>query len=310
MPVYNVEKYIQTSVLSAFSQTFDSIEYIIIDDCGNDKSMDILEEILKVHPRKNDVFIYRHNLNQGLSAARNTGLKNAHGDFVFFMDSDDEITEDCIEKHYNAINLVNADFTIANIQLVGAKSVHVKDVDNIIEHEKPIYSFLKKKWNVSACNKLYRRSFLSEYNIEFVEKIIHEDVLWSYQVAINSNKLTCLKEKTYKYKIHNDSITRKKNNKVKIESLLYILKFLKDDFYVREYDKIYFRDFYSMFDALRFNTALLLLDYDGMYTEAKFYYNSIRSLNHSIINVYGVLLNMPFTFFKLLLSAVYKIYKY
>ena len=141
IPVYNVAEYIQTSFYSALNQTFQSIEYIIIDDCGTDNSMNILYDILDAHPRRSDVRIYHHDENRGLSAARNTGLKKATGEYVYFMDSDDEIVADCIEMHYKSIQRSNADFTVANIRLIGARSVHIKPIPNDAEQRPPLQSF-------------------------------------------------------------------------------------------------------------------------------------------------------------------------
>ena len=100
IPVYNVANYIRDSLLSALAQTFESIEYIVVDDCGTDDSLEIVKSILSSHQRAKDVFIYRHNCNKGLSAARNTGLEKAHGKFVYFIDSDDEITKGVPVKKY------------------------------------------------------------------------------------------------------------------------------------------------------------------------------------------------------------------
>ena len=114
IPVYNVAPYIKDSLLSALGQTFESIEFIIVDDCSTDKSMGIVYEVLESHPRKNDVVIVHHKQNEGLSSARNSGLAEASGDYVFFLDSDDEILPDCIEKHFNAIRNTDAQFTVSN----------------------------------------------------------------------------------------------------------------------------------------------------------------------------------------------------
>ena len=121
IPLYNVREYVESALNSALNQTFKSIEYILVDDCSTDGTMDIVESVLQNHYRKSDVYILHHKVNKGLSAARNTGLENSSGEYVFFMDSDDEITVDCIEHHYNAIKSNSVDFTIANIKLVGAK---------------------------------------------------------------------------------------------------------------------------------------------------------------------------------------------
>ena len=189
IPVYNVEAYIKVSLLSALNQTLDSIEYIIIDDCGADRSIDIVKEIIFEHPRNKDIFIYRHSQNMGLSVARNTGVKMARGKYIFFMDSDDEITEDCIELHYNLIKSSRADYTVANVSLLGAKSNHIKSISDRINHQTPIESYLKREYSVSAWNKLYNVGFLKNNNLVFKENLLHEDILWSYQISLLAEKL-------------------------------------------------------------------------------------------------------------------------
>lgn len=103
MPIYNVEKYISVTFLSILNQSFDSIEYILIDDCCTDNIMTIVQNIISKSTRRNDIKVYKHINNRGVSAARNTGLSKATGKYIFFMDSDDEISEKCIEIHYNTI---------------------------------------------------------------------------------------------------------------------------------------------------------------------------------------------------------------
>lgn len=188
IPVYNVENYIRESLLSALGQTFGSIEYILVDDCGTDRSMEIACSIVDGHPRKQNVRIVRHDRNRGLSAARNTGMAAATGRYVFFMDSDDELTPDCIERHYAVITRSSADFTIANIKLIGSKSIHIKDISDDCISDDLLSSFLKKKWNVSAGNKLYLKNFLTSHALSFQEGLIFEDILWSYNLCLHTVK--------------------------------------------------------------------------------------------------------------------------
>jgi glycosyltransferase involved in cell wall biosynthesis len=106
MPVYNVEKYMERALLSALNQTFESIEYLIVDDKGTDNSMAIVRRIIANHPRGKDVRIIDHGVNQGLGAARNSAIKEAKGEYLYCMDSDDEITKDCIEILYNKMRKI------------------------------------------------------------------------------------------------------------------------------------------------------------------------------------------------------------
>ncbi|MDR1668056.1 MAG: glycosyltransferase, partial [Bacteroidales bacterium] len=103
MPVYNVAPFVERALQSALNQTFENIEFLLVDDRGDDDSMDIVRRVVAQHPRGKDVRIIEHPVNIGTGAARNTAIDHASGKYLFFMDSDDEITEDAIEKLYRAM---------------------------------------------------------------------------------------------------------------------------------------------------------------------------------------------------------------
>ena len=102
IPVYNVEKYIRQTMDSALAQTFQSIEYLICDDCGNDSSIDIVKEYQQNHSRGKDIRIVRQPHNMGIGAARNRMIDESHGRFFYSLDADDIISPDAIELLYNA----------------------------------------------------------------------------------------------------------------------------------------------------------------------------------------------------------------
>ncbi len=137
IPVYNVEHYVRASLASALAQTYPNIEYIIVDDCGTDKSITIIQEILREHKRAKSVTLVHHESNKGVGAARNTGLVNAHGDYVYFMDPDDCLIPDCIALHHKAIVSSDADLCLANIKVEGRQTVHVKPFPIGIENDTP-----------------------------------------------------------------------------------------------------------------------------------------------------------------------------
>ena len=175
-PIYNVADFVKTSLLSALNQSFNSIEYILVDDCGTDNSMDIVQEVISNHHRKQDVFIYKHTKNLGLSAARNTGLKYATGEYIFFMDSDDEITRDCIELHYNTIVQNRADFSVGFTKLLGTTSKHIINNDFGVLYERNILlAFLKGQFVEAAWNKLYLRDFLLKNKADEIVALRHYD---------------------------------------------------------------------------------------------------------------------------------------
>lgn len=311
IPLYNVENYVVNSLMSAFSQDFKDIEYLLIDDCSTDNTMNIVNDFINKHPRANSVRIIHHNKNLGLSEARNTGLLNAHGDYIFFMDSDDIITEDCISKHYQVIQKnPDADFSVANIQLEGAKSLHIKPITSIIEEMPPLESYLKKMWNVSACNKLYKKSFILDNSLTFKSGLYHEDILWSYNIAKKSCKIVLVDKFTYIYKTHSNSITTHKNDYRKLDSLIFILTTMINDFH--KLNKNHYNIFFFKFiDFWRLNSALLLLNYKGNYYEQSKYYNKIQRLsNVKMMSVYSLLVKLPYPLFYILVKPMYVLYKY
>ena len=114
IPIYNVSLFVERALLSVLNQTYDNIEYLIVDDKGQDDSMDIVHRIIKDHPRGKDVRIIEHPYNIGLGATRNTAIDNAQGEYLFFMDSDDEIIPTCIEILVHKMQEHPVDFIAAS----------------------------------------------------------------------------------------------------------------------------------------------------------------------------------------------------
>ncbi|MDR0865204.1 MAG: glycosyltransferase [Candidatus Symbiothrix sp.] len=227
IPVYNVSQFIERCLYSAFNQTYSGIEYILVDDATPDNSMEIVEKILHNHPRQEAVKIVRHSENKGLSAARNTGVKASSGEYIFFLDSDDELASDCIETLVSAIGDQDIDFVIGEITVIGNK----RKAYPLLLLENGIYqgndfildSFLTKKWYEMACNKLVKRSIFSEKKAWFAEGIVHEDTLWSFQLALAAQSMAVTHTPTYIYHIQTNSITQKKSPR-NIDSFYLVLE--------------------------------------------------------------------------------------
>ena len=98
IPVYNVASYIEECIQSVLDQTYPDLEVVLVDDCGTDHSMELAENLIRKSNRSSIFRIEKHDRNRGLSAARNTGIKTATGEYLYFVDSDDKISQDCIEK--------------------------------------------------------------------------------------------------------------------------------------------------------------------------------------------------------------------
>lgn len=305
IPLYNVENYVIDSLKSAFAQTYSDIDFLLVDDCSTDHTMQIVEEYVLNHPRREAVRIIHHDKNLGLSAARNTGLEKACGEYVYFMDSDDEITEDCIENLYQAISDSGADWVMGNIELQGASSQHIKKVlERQIEGEEIFLSYLNQEWLEAACNKLLRRTFLIENELTFVSGLLHEDVLWSYHLAKVSKKVKFIQNKGYIYKVREGSITSTKVKK-RVESFAFILSKLYPDYSVTPFKK----EFSVFFSSLQFVASLLIISSAVPGMEKKVLYDSINAWAMPRVGLKSRLLGLPFGVFQLLLALPYKMYK-
>ena len=113
VPVYNVEKYLSRCIDSILNQTYKDYEIILIDDGSKDSSGKICDEYAKNH---NNISVI-HTKNRGLSAARNTGTENSHGEYITFVDSDDLISNSFLSDLYTLIVNNNADISLCNFQL-------------------------------------------------------------------------------------------------------------------------------------------------------------------------------------------------
>lgn len=208
VPVYNVESYIIRCLNSILNQTVvDCIELIIVDDCGNDKSIELAKDFLQKQSFLRYKIVY-HNENKGLSVARNTGLESASGDYIFFLDSDDEITHDCIELLLNSLLGYEYDVVVGNFITIGGET-SIKlwlETGAIIGNEIIQKEFMDNKWYAMPYNKLYRLQFINDNCLRFKEGVIHEDELWSFDISLCANSMYIDTAVTYKYYINPGSI--------------------------------------------------------------------------------------------------------
>ena len=124
IPVYNVEKYIKSCLQSVLCQSYKNIEVLIIDDCGTDGSMDIVRQIKNINPRGGAMRIISNKQNQGIATVRNQMIDEANGDYLFFLDSDDYITEDAISIMVDSSIRYQSEVTYASFRTIYNSSYH------------------------------------------------------------------------------------------------------------------------------------------------------------------------------------------
>lgn len=235
IPVYNVEPYIKTCLQSVFNQSYKNIEIILVDDCGKDNSMEIIKTVIDENKNLKEIKILRHKNNRGLSAARNTGIENSTGDYIYFLDSDDTLPSNSIELLVSEIKKYNndIDFVIGAVKTYGNKNyIYPLLSKPYIDNNNDILNdYLSFKWNVMACNKLISKKMIDKYNIKFIEGIYHEDMDFSFKLALHATKMACCYNITYNYLIRENSITtykKEKNYNDYFSIIISNLKYLKN----------------------------------------------------------------------------------
>ena len=118
IPVFNAEKHIRLTMQSALAQTFQSIEFLICDDCGTDNSISIIREMKQTHPRGQDIHILHQPQNMGIGAARNRMMAEAKGRYFYSLDADNIITENAIELLYNTAQKYHAEIVYGSYDRV------------------------------------------------------------------------------------------------------------------------------------------------------------------------------------------------
>lgn len=232
IPVYNVEAYIEDCLSSVAAQTYNGeIECIIVDDCTPDSSCIIIERFISKYTGNIEFKLLHHKKNRGLSAARNTGIDAATGEYIFFLDSDDEITPNCIELLTTPLKNKRYDFVIGDYKTIGSDNEFpplLLDEGEITTNDEIRTEYFKNNWYMMAWNKLCKLDFIRTHHLYFEEGIINEDELWSFKKACIAETMYISTKSTYKYKIRNNSITGCSSIEKRIESFSLITKNAKD----------------------------------------------------------------------------------
>lgn len=219
VPVYNVCDYLKEAIDSVLNQTYKNLEIILVDDGSIDGSEDIIEE----YSKKDDRIKCIHQKNQGLSAARNVGLENAHGEYVFFFDSDDYLHSQIFDILINVLNETNSDIVIASHckgEVVNSKwkeksyfgmNFEVRDGKYWIT-ENVLYS--NEYTSVDMCcawGKLYKRKMFD--STLFPIGKLREDEFTTYKLFYMSQKIAYYGQPLYFYRQRDGSIMNKKSDK-------------------------------------------------------------------------------------------------
>lgn len=196
IPVYNVALYVERCIKSVMLQTNEADECIIVDDCSEDDSIVRCQRLIEEYKGKTRFTILHHKQNRGLSAARNTGTEHATGEYIYYLDSDDEMSSDCLEKlvapisgdselemvigEYKTYYSINSRYLRKDLV---KKSHFFKNSPNELQTKEEVIDWYYNKKGSrpdQGWNKLLRLSFIKENKLYFREGLIYEDLLWTH----------------------------------------------------------------------------------------------------------------------------------
>ena len=290
VPIYGVERYIERCVRSLFMQTYQNVEYVFVNDCTPDNSINRLNKVLYEYPnRKEQVRIINHQYNRGVACARNTAINAINGDFVYFVDSDDYL-------ELNTIDVLIREFILTGADIISSNKI-INESTKDERYAEPIYrsvhemllSILTQPWHHELAGRLVKASLFKDYCIRAIEGQNHsEDWRIVPMIVYYSKKIAVVNENLYHYVINDSSLYHStKNWEQKKSALLQdynnyssLLLFFK------EKSELYYNLVYKYSTYKCFNLTL-----DAVYNyDKKFFYimrNLLMSYNHNYIKEYS-----------------------
>ncbi len=289
VPVYKVEKYLSRCVDSLINQTYKNIEIILVDDGSPDNSPKICDEYASRDSRIRVI----HKENAGVSEARNTGIDSAKGDYICFVDSDDYVREDMVERLISPANENNSDMVVASgyYKVYGDKIIELRSDCARGECERVVNKDFSVFWggkisHRSSCSVLYSRDTIKDIRFDSNLKIA-EDFLFVIQAMKKATKISCVDDCLYYYFVNDCSVMNNKDIKVsrftnEIAGLMECRKEFADN------DKVFA---ISSFDIYMVACSAYLAGFKGVYKEYKKlntkanykkYYNNCNTRNAKI----------------------------
>lgn len=284
IPAYNSERYIEPCLDSIINQTCDDYEIVIINDGSTDRTSDIIDKYIKEYPEKT-IRVYMQQ-NQGISSARNNGIDKAQGEYITFVDHDDWIEKNYVQKVKNKLQSENSDMLVFGYNTIDEN-------DNII-HTLPVAKDKKwARWGVCTVWLIVaKRDLFVRNEIYFPENLFNEDIPVAINLSFYSQKFTTLNEILYHYRVYIGNTCSKIHQKYESspESRRNVFRVFSD--IITKLDKQDEKDlviynaikFYYglLFVYFKYNTKEELLDEYEKYTKAlvEFFPNYKRAKIH------------------------------
>lgn len=216
VPVYNVENYLKRCIESIINQTYQKIEIILVNDGSTDSSPEICNEFARMDNRIRVI----HQKNVGLSGARNTGINEATGNYIYFIDSDDYVKNNTIESLISLAREKKCDVVIGNgLRITGDNSNPIKkefkksDFDLMHGIDYLVKAIQRDTYIACAWLNLYSLELIKKNQLYFKTGILHEDEEWTPRVLLHAKRVSVSDEYNYMYVIRENSITTKGNRR-------------------------------------------------------------------------------------------------
>ena len=248
IPVYHAVEFIRRSLESALNQSFDSIEYLIVDDGSQDGSSDIIKEMVHSHPRGEHIHLITHTSNMGVSFSRNEIIDKAQGDYLYFMDSDDVISKDTITLMMDSVRKYDAEIVFGSYEKIETsreRNVYQYPSMQLLKKD-ALANFAYRKYagiQASSCNYLVMTSILRENHLRFIDTNYWEDLVFTFDLVTYISRAVLLPDITYSYFCRENSLShyqqRKNISKEEIMKNVYAIEHLKTTSSLL-YNKVYF----------------------------------------------------------------------
>ena len=238
IPVYKVEEYIEHCLRSVMEQTYKEqpVECILVDDCGKDNSMNIAKQLLKAYNGPYTFKIIENEKNQGVASSRNNGIRASSGEYIFFLDSDDHITPDCLEILTKELEAhPQADVVLGNVFSIAYNRQLVKKrvTKGIIPKKRILEYFFHGDIPHAMWNMLIKADLVKRNEIYFVDGMIHcEDTNWSFRLYCQTEMMVFVPHTTLIYEDRPTSTmnTIGKNYATHLKWTLYNVNYILEHF--------------------------------------------------------------------------------
>lgn len=241
IPVYNVELYVEDCLRSVMDQTLQDIEIICVEDAGQDNSIDIIRRLMEEDSR---ISLFVNDKNMGLASTRNRGLGLAKGKYVYFLDSDDMIRPTALKELFDRAEAENLDTCIFSADFIfedeslkekfGTNPAKYKGEYPDVMKGKDLYIAWMKVWDwmPSQPRYFYRRDFLMEKGIRYIDGMLHEDETFAFDVLMKADRVRVIDEAYFIRRFRPSSIMSSGPTMKNVEACIRILKHVTD--YERE----------------------------------------------------------------------------